>query len=215
MLISLTGITRDNSMRLRNPVWILLLVLASGCGPKVESPSTLAGKNAPPAPVPLATKFDETKGYLHKQSGVGFVYPAGWEREDPKGDVTDTSLGLGKPGIARVSLFWTEIPNAPANIDEVVGQEKFKDLHGLYKDKVTGPDPISVAGQQGFECPIKSGPMGDERTYTRGTDINFLVHRGDHTWIIEMRASAKDEKTLKSIRSLLDNYRVMEKAANP
>jgi hypothetical protein len=197
-------------VKMRCNLWtrVFLLLLIGGCNSGSRQTVVPPSNPMTTAKVSIAPAFDESQGYLHKASGVGFKYPTNWQREDAQGEETDTGLRLGRPGEAIVTLFWTEIENPPPNIAGKIGKRKYDGLRAIFHEKVSLPTSIIIAGQPGYEFSINCGPMGDNSTYTVGKDYIFLVRRGDRTWIIEMRASARNATTLKALKPLLANYRL-------
>ncbi len=207
--VGLMTIVMEGKMRYNIWKLLFLLLLIGGCHAGSRPSLVPLSNTMTTAKVSKASAFDESQGYLHKASGVGFKYPANWQRDDAQGEETDTNLGLNRPGEAKMTLFWTEIPNPPQNISDQFGQIQYCQLREIYKEKVSQPTSITIAGQPGYEFAINCGPMGDNSEYTVGADFIFLVRRVDRTWIIEMRASARDAATLKALKPLLANYRIM------
>lgn len=181
--------------------WMLALMILGSCRSNI-------GPNEASQAMPLGgakrAAFDETKGYLHRPSGVGFVYPADWQHEEAQGEPTDTSLALSRAEFGIVTVFWTQIPAVPPDL----GEQKYSELREIYHDKVGKAKPATAAGQAGYEFPIECGPMGDDSTYRMGVDYVFPVRREKSTWLIELRASARDATALKAAKSLLADFRM-------
>lgn len=150
--------------------------------------------------------FDETKGYLHKPSWVGFVYPDGWENLGVTDRGPITSLGLRKrePHI-EVTLYWTR-PDDPVNAT-TVGDVEYDSLRSVYGDKVGKPEPIRSGDQPGYRLAISGGPLGETRPGLFGAVWVFVVRRDNQPWKIKLRATAAGREHLTTAEELLQNYR--------
>jgi hypothetical protein len=184
----------------------VLLAVALGCSgeptggaPKGATPkSDPAPENRPP--------FGPKEGYWHRQSGVGFLYPDGWENLGVTDRGPVTSLGLRKgQGAIEVTLFWT-VPDGPIT-PETVGQVEWSALSSLYGDKLGRPEPVVVRGKPGYRLTISSGPLGKGGPELVGVVYVFAVKTGDDWWKIKLRATAHDKEKLAEVERLLDNYR--------
>jgi hypothetical protein len=177
-----------------------LAAMLIGCQDRAApgSPGAATGVAAPAA-------FDESKGYLHKPSGVGFVYPDGWENLGVTDRGPITSLGLRKrePQI-EVTLYWTR-PDEP--IDAMtVGEVEYETLRSVYGDKVGTPEPIRSGDQFGYRLMISRGPLGQENPNLSGVVYVFAVHRDSQPWKIKLRATAAGREHLATAEELLRNY---------
>src|SRR5258707_15768347 len=118
-------------------VLIATLAVGVGCSQTAAPDADDADSGAPAASGSgrEATAFDGGKGYLHKPSGVGFVYPDGWENLGVKSQGPETSLGLRKDrGDVEATLSWCE---ADGLADEwTIALNEYDALRTLYKDNV-------------------------------------------------------------------------------
>ena len=155
---------------------------------------------------PARPTFDETKGYLHKPSGVGFVYPDGWENLGVTDRGPITSLGLRKrePPV-EVTLYWTrpDVPTDPTNVGDV----EYEALRSVYGDKVGKPEPMRNGEQPGYRLAISGGPIGEGSPALSGVVYVFAVRREGQPWKIKLRATAKGREHLSLAEELLKNYR--------
>jgi hypothetical protein len=184
----------------------VLLAIFLGCSgePKVEGPKGDKPK-ADPAPE-NRPPFGEKEGYLHRQSGVGFLYPDGWENlgVNVRGPVT--SLGLRKgQGAVEVTLFWTA-SDVPISA-ETVGEVEWSALSSLYGDKLGRPEPVAVRGKPGYKLKIGGGPLGKDKPELVGLVYVFAVKSERGWWKIKLRATARDKEKLAEVEKRLDNYR--------
>jgi hypothetical protein len=190
----------------RHGALALLLVVAFGCSgePKGGAPKADAPKSDP-APEKLPP-FNEKGGYWHRQSGVGFLYPDGWNNlgVSVRGPITSLGLRKGK-GAIEVTLYWTaaDRPISP----ETVGQVEWSALGSLYGDKLGRPVAVTVRGKPGYRLKISGGPLGESEPGLVGVVYVFAVKVGQDWWKIKLRATASDMDKLAEVEKLLDNYR--------
>jgi hypothetical protein len=191
--------------------WCIAVAALAGCGERApQSPTTPAAPAAPaPTPNPPAARepFDETRGYLHKPSGVGFVYPDGWERTPLRSEGPLTSFGLNKQTPrATVTLYWTE-SDQPLD-GATVGQNEYEALRPHYGTKLGKPEPIQVGGQKGFKLSIDGGPLGQIESDLVGVIYVFAVRKGGQWWKVKLRATVPGRENLALlVEPLLANYR--------
>jgi hypothetical protein len=174
---------------------LFLGIVVLGCTPKSTVPAT----------VQVSTPFDESKGYVHKPSGVAFVYPEGWEHREPylKQGMTVMSLWKVDPPI-QVVLFWSD---ADPNVDpDDIGQKEYEELKPLYGDKLGKPTRIESKRQQGFKLAIDGGPVGVNDKKLKGVNYVFGVRGRPTYWKIKLRATVQDVADLKAVEALLDQY---------
>lgn len=187
-----------------------IAVVMCGCGkPPAQTTVTpdvpKVDPNAGP-PVPKAEPFDETKGYLHKPSGVGFVSPDGWEKTPMRSEAGITSFGFNKdtPRIT-VSLYWTV---SEESLDgAAVGEYEYEALSQLYGPKISKPQPVQVSGRSGFKLSIDGAPLGQKETGAAGVVYVFGVRKDGQWWKIKMRATVTGRENLAIVEPLLQNYR--------
>jgi hypothetical protein len=193
------------SRNVQKLVFIASLVLAIGCSQTSapEVPSADAGGSSPGN---TSTPFDEGKGYLHKPSGVGFVYPEGWENLGVKSQGSETSLGLRKGrGDVEATLSWSE---ADSVVDEwTIGLTEYEALRALYKDNVRRPEPIMRGPRHGYRLAIVGGPLGVNDPESLGVVYLFVARRGQQAWTIKLRATARGQQNLALVDELLGQYR--------
>jgi hypothetical protein len=153
----------------------------------------------------LQESFDETEGYMHEASGVGFVYPAGWENLGTKALGPVTQLGLRKDqGAIEVTLSWTPLgPKDQADI----GSIELAGLRPLHGDKVGKPEPIRLGEKSGYKLPIAGGPLGVGGAELSGVVYVFDVRRGSEAWKIKLRATVSATEDLTTVHDLLRNHR--------
>jgi hypothetical protein len=151
--------------------------------------------------------FDEKKGYLHKDSGVGFVYPAGWMVLDPRVLGPVTSLGINKGGEREyvVTLTWTRIDTEKEFA--AIGPTEEEVMRAFYGDKVSKPEKITVGDRSGFKLSIAGGPVGEKVPGAVGVVYLFGVKKGDTFWKVKLRATVNSKDKLPVVEELLKNYR--------
>lgn len=197
-------------------VLLLVLSVAPGCKQQPDGPTQPttrtadAGGSHPPkgsSPAPKWAPGDEARGYLHQPSGVGFIYPEGWERLPLKSQGAITHLGLrnGK-GAIEVTLYWTALE--PGEDPTQVGATEFETLRQLYGEKVSKPEPITIAGQPGQKLSITAGPLGVNDPNLSGVVYVFGVGTAQRGWKIKVRATVRGAENLAAVQSLLQNYRL-------
>lgn len=193
--------------------WVLmvsLLALAVGCqrtadgrGPASKGGTTVTTES------PVAAKaepFDGSKGYLHKESGIGFIYPEGWDKLPVKTEGAITRLGVRKEESAIVvTLYWTEMGRIAEAIN--IGEQEFAALRPLYQDRLGKPEAITSGKQSGYKIAIAGGPVGIDNPNLAGVVYVFLVQRGRTAWKIKLRATVHGRDKLDLVEKLLDNYR--------
>jgi hypothetical protein len=189
-------------------VLIASLAVAAGCS-QTAAPDAVdadSGPSAGSAPGREATAFDESKGYLHKPSGVGFVYPDGWENLGVKSQGPETSLGLRKgQGDVEATLSWSDVDGSA---DEYgVALNEYDALRTLYKDNVRRPEPITQGARHGYRLAIVGGPLGVMDPESLGVVYLFVVRRGQQAWTVKLRATARGPQNLAHVDELLGQYR--------
>ena len=197
-------------MVISRSVWMLVLgaglAVTVGCS---KTPATDVADNDSGSPVmsiPGPETIDQGKGYLHKPSGVGFVYPAGWEMLGVKSQGAETSLGLRKgQGDVEATLSWVEVD---ASADEYAfALSEFDTLRTLYKDNVHRPAPITQGARQGYRLAIVGGPLGVVDPEAFGVVYLFVARRGQQAWMVKLRATARGPHNLARVEELLGQYR--------
>src|SRR5205823_2910841 len=126
--------------------------------PSEDKPVDVSSRQSNDTPRPTSEKsFDETTGFLHKASGVGFVYPADWENLGVTQVGPITQLGLRKDAM-EVTLYWSPLPadTEPAKIGELEAGA----LLPLYHDRLSEPERARVGDQSGYKLYISGGPLG-------------------------------------------------------
>jgi hypothetical protein len=150
--------------------------------------------------------FGEEEGYWHRQSGVGFLYPDGWQNLGVTVRGPITSLGLRKgSGAIEVTLYWTA-PDDPISA-ETIGQIEWSALRSLYGDKLGLPEPVIVGAKPGYRLTISGGPLGEGGAELTGVVYVFAVQAGGAWWKIKLRATARDRASMAEVEQLLGNYR--------
>ena len=95
-----------------------VVLIALGCGSQTPGPAKPSagtvdkGLDATPmeaGALPKWTAADQGKGYLHKESGIGFIFPEGWEILGTRTQGPITQLGLRKGEAFEVTLYWTAL----------------------------------------------------------------------------------------------------------
>lgn len=187
---------------------LTLLVSVTGCAET---------NNGEPVPKPLvdpASKegsvkmapFSDKEGYFHQESGVGFLYPKGWDNLGVEARGPMTALGLRKDsGVAEVTLYWS-YPDREIS-PETVGDIEHSALSTMYGDKLGKPEPVVANGKRGFRIAINGGPLGDESPGRSGVVYVFAVKSGQDWWKIKLRATVNGLARLTEVEKLLDNYR--------
>ena len=184
--------------------WLLAVVLGCSNRPTDGAPKDSISKSDPvPQNLP---PFGEKEGYWHQRSGVGFLYPSGWEKlgVTTRGPVTSLGLRKGQEAI-EVTLFWT-VPDGPINV-ETIGQAEWSALSSLYGDKLGRPEPVVVQAKPGFKLRISGGPLGEGGSELSGVVYVFAVKSGNDWWKIKLRATSREKDKLAEVEKLLDNYR--------
>jgi hypothetical protein len=181
------------------------LAFVIGCS-QTSSPEVPNADTGASPPANGATPFDESKGYLHKPSGVGFVYPEGWENLGVKSQGSETSLGLRKGrGDVEATLSWSE---ADGIVDEwSMGLNEYEALRALYKDNVRRPETIMRGPRHGYRLAIVGGPLGVNDPESLGVVYLFVARRGQQAWTIKLRATARSQQNLALVDELLGQYR--------
>lgn len=194
-------------------IMIVMLLVALGCGQQSPGPAKPsipnADKGTVPAPnnalaLPKWTPADQGKGYLHKESGVGFVYPEGWEVLPAKSHGVITQLGLRKEAV-EVTLYWTALE--PGQDPAAIGPQELAALRPLYGDKVTGPESVAIGEQPWKKLAIAGGPLGTDAPELSGVVYVFATRRNQQAWKIKVRATVRGAEKLKAVEDLLKNYR--------
>ena len=193
-------------------LWVgLLATCPLGCKDRAATEPPVAPSTAPPSPIGAGSPsdrptFDETKGYFHERSGVGFVYPEGWENlgETSRGPFTSLALRRHEPRI-DVTLYWS-IPDGAIDAANV-GEVEYAGLRPLYGEKVGKPVSVRAGGQPGFRLAISGGPLGQANADLSGVIYVFAVGRGDQSWKVKLRATAGSREHLSLAEELLRNYR--------
>jgi hypothetical protein len=186
---------------------VAVVTLTAGCGDKPSPPSSPpvdpgAGSDRRTRTPP----FGEKEGYYHRPSGVGFLYPDGWNVLGVRDQGPVTSLGLRKnEGGIEVTLYWTE-PDQPID-SRTVGDVEWSGLRALYGDKVGKPESITVGTQTGFRLPIRGGPVGEADPTLSGVVYVFAVKSEKDWWKIKLRATIRGKEKLAEVEKLLNNYR--------
>lgn len=183
-----------------------LMAFALGCLDKPASgPPKEAAQQSDSAPR-IQPPFGDKEGYWHKQSGVGFLYPDGWENLGVRPGNPVTSLGLRKgQGVVEATLYWT-VPDGPVNA-ETIGETEWSGLSSLYGNKLNRPEPIVVRGKPGFKLKISSGPLGEGGSELTGVVYVFAIKSGRDWWKVKLRATVGEKDNLAEVERLLDNYR--------
>ena len=191
-------------------LFLAALLVITGCsktssgtrGGHARGIGTAATTSAANRTMPL----DEATGYLHKPSGVGFVFPEGWEHQEVRSEGPAASLVLRKgKGIVEVTLSWAE-PTV-ATDETTIGQLEYDNLRLQYRDKVGRPEPVESAGRHGYRLDITGGPLGVKDPELFGVVYVFAVPRGEQTWKIKVRATVRGQKNLAVVADLLKQYR--------
>jgi hypothetical protein len=199
-------------MSIARSAWMLVvgisLAVVVGCS-RTSAPDAADGDSGSPAmsiPGQDAAAFDQGKGYLHKPSGVGFVYPAGWEMLGVKSQGPETSLGLRKnQGDVEVTLSWAEVN---ASTDEyALALSEYDGLRALYKDNVHRPEPITQGARRGYRVAVVGAPLGVMDPEAFGVVYLFVARRGQQAWTIKLRATARGPQNLARVEELLGQYR--------
>jgi hypothetical protein len=188
-------------------VTVALLGLC-GFGLAHQGPQATKSPDAPEAQ-PAGSKpapFDESKGYLHKKSGVGFIYPEGWDRLGVVARGPVTHLGLSKDkGDIEATLYWTELAG---NVNPAaIGSQELAALRPIYREKVGTPEPATIAGRRGYKLAIAGGPLGSDAPDLAGVVYVFAVRRSEQTWKIKLRATVRGKEKLAAVEKLLGYYR--------
>ena len=189
-------------------LWPLALFVLCGCGDRPVLQPNNNPNAAPPAPArePAGEPFDQTKGFLHKPSGVGFVYPDGWERTETRSEPEITSFGLNKQNPKlTVTLYWTKSEEPLEGA--AVGTIEYDTLAPLYGAKLGKPQPIQAGGRSGFKLPVESGPLGTSDAASVGAIYVFGVRKDGQWWKIKLRATVAGREHLGTVEQLLANYR--------
>jgi hypothetical protein len=187
------------------------LAVAIGCSGSAASDgldSEADGSGQPTSPLAQdgAVAFDQSNGYLHQASGVGFVYPRGWEILGVKSQGSETSLGLRKGrGDVEATLSWTE--TEPGIDDWTVGLNEYEALRSLYKDNVHRPESIMRGPRHGYRLAIVGGPLGIQDPESLGVVYLFVARRGQQAWTVKLRATARGSVNLAHVDELLGQYR--------
>jgi hypothetical protein len=200
-----------------NTTLVVIFVLSAvlGCNQQATGPAKPSARNADEGTAQASTDAlahpkwapaDEARGYLHKQSGVGFIYPEGWENLGAKSQGPITQLGLRKDGGAiEVTLYWTALD--PDRDPETIGALELTTLRQLYHDKVSGPESVTVAGQPWKKLSIAGGPVGVNDPNLSGVVYVFAIRRNQQAWKIKLRATVQGPEKLAAVEELLNNYR--------
>ncbi len=180
--------------------------LANPSGP--TSPTPPVSVPAGPGTAGTTETFDTSKGYLHEASGVGFIYPDGWDRSDVTTMGRVTALDMkAQGGSLHVSLYWTALTSCTKPVD--FDRLEVLNLRQLYGNSVGDPEPMLIAGQQGYRISIARGPLGDTPgSGLVGVVYVFAVHCDGQAWKIKLRATVHGEQNLQAIGALLNNYSV-------
>jgi hypothetical protein len=154
-------------------------------------------------PVPIK----EANGYVHEESAVGFLYPAGWKNLGTSILARNVStLGLRhSESHAYVTLYWSPIDDAI--IQGNIGNTEYASLKPLYQDSLEAPVEINVRGRTGYKIVIHSGPVGTDTSNLSGVAYVFAVRADRSAWKIKLRATVSDVEHLSHVEALLSNYR--------
>lgn len=183
-----------------------LVICALGCSDKLtaEPPAEAVQKSIPQKSA--QPPFSEAEGYWHQQSGVGFLYPRGWEAPEVRPGSPISSVGVrNKQGDLEVTLYWTAV-DTPVDT-ETIGEVEWSALSPLYGNKLSRPEPIVVRGKPGFKMKIGTGPLGEGAPDLTGVVYVFAVKSGQDWWKIKLRATVDKKDSLAEVEKLLDNYR--------
>ncbi|WP_020476296.1 hypothetical protein [Zavarzinella formosa] len=188
-------------------VFPLILIVLAGCQAKpTENPAVPSPETAPAPTVPARLAFDETKGHLDRPSGVGFVYPRGWDNlgvTDQSG-VVSLSMRRREPPV-EVSIQWSKLEE---NLDDKsVGDGEFNSLQSLYGDKAGKPEPCKSGDQSGFRLSFAGGPRGATGVELKGLVYVFAVRHEQQWWKVRLRATSRDDSLTRAAEGLLKNFR--------
>lgn len=149
--------------------------------------------------------FDETKGFWHKPSGVGFVYPDGWVHLPPRRGEGTTSIGLLKPTPAvDVSIYWTKYP-LPID-DKNVGDAEYQSQTLHRGNKVTKPQAVKSGKQPGYKLSVTGDFLGTG-SEIHGVIYVFAVRQTGRYWMIKVFGTAREQQQLVVVEELLQQYR--------
>ena len=110
----------------------------------------------------------------------------------------------------EVTLYWSLLtPDlGPAAIAAIatIGTVELLTLRQLKGDKVSGPEPVTIAGQAWLKFSIAGGPPGVKVHYLSGVVYVFAVYRNEQAWKIKVRATFRDPRSLADVEELLKHF---------
>lgn len=159
------------------------------------------------AAAPNWNPADESKGYLHKASGIGIVFPNGWKKLDLKETARDTTLAIMKEE-GEVAVFtWT--PHDWESGVGGVGNGLYTSLRTSFVDRVELPEPVEFAGHLGFRLRLTGGPKGSNDPKLVGVVYAFGLQRKVNTWVLSIQTMAHSRKNLDAnANDLLEGLRI-------
>lgn len=192
--------------------WRLLPLLTAGFLGCQEQPATPPAAPAPeavspaPPPTPARPAFDKTKGYLHEPSGVGALYPRGWDNlgVTDKGDYTMLVLRRREPPV-EATLYWSKL-DPPAR-DKTVGDLEYESLKSQFGEKAGKPEPVQKNDQSGYRLTFAGGPKGATGAELKGVILVFAKRQGEQWWKIKLRVTSREDIHEKAAEAILRQYR--------